>query len=318
MKNNNFYRNDATKENHTELVVNKLIDVLIDSEFTVSSEFAYNLLLDILTIKDSYGIDVFSTNTSLQLDDYSISILEMAINNFLSQVDEFISEFDLEVDLDSLHQLMSILKANLKSLKISKDNNKVSFITIPVNEGTVLHHDINGENSLVSFNGVEYHLKSPHKHQFNLKHGSDIDKKTNAELILSELDKIENTLAYDPCIVKHTARHKPFQSEDGSQVKRNVQAGLRIQLNQYNDNAVSITGIYRKIGQVDQEVQTEYNNRKNVLDKMKNDPNISVQQCQEAYYGFKSHIIGAVYSSQLDKTGAIKQYMVCKDLINNL
>lgn len=290
-----------------EIIVNKLNDMILDEEYVD----ARGTLFELVELIDLYGNKVFELDEDLHFTFESILLFEKAVESFkenLKVLEQDFSDLDLEYQfiLDNLENLLEFFRNE----RIAKNKNKTTFIAIPIGKTSALNYDIMGSNCNGKFAGVDCSLKSPHKFKFDLSRPSQIKGKSNGQIILSELDKIENVLEYDACIVNHTGQRRPFQSEGSTQVKRNTAACTRIQINQYGENVVAICGIYHKVGRNDDEVQSEYETRKEVLEHMSKDKNIDIEMCKKAYYDFKKEVIMSVYQKDITRAQAICEYLI--------
>lgn len=290
-----------------EIIVNKLNDMILDEEYVD----AKGTLFELVELIDLYGNKIFELDDDLHFTFESISLFEKAVESFkenLKVLEQDFTDLDLEYQfiLDNLENLLEFFRNE----KIIKDRKKTTFIAIPIGKSSALNYDIMGSNCNDKFAGMDCGLKSPHRFKFDLSRPSQIKGKSNGQIILSELDKIENVLEYDACIVNHTGQRRPFQSEGGTQVKRNIAACTRIQINQYGENVVAICGIYHKVGQNDDEVQSEYETRKEVLEHMSKDKNIDIEMCKKAYYDFKKEVIMSVYQKDITRAQAICEYLI--------
>ena len=289
-------------------VFKALNDIILD-HIEDDSLTAKSMALSILDLKDESGKDIFKLDNNYQFDAASLRIFELARKQFEDTILECKDILEAE-DLVKIQSTLNLLEKTLKVERIVKPMTKVRFITIPVKGKSALENDLDGKATLVEFAGKKHMLTSPHRFEFKLSHPSEVSGLKNGEMILKELAKIENVLAEDPCIVKHTGKKMPFQSEYGSQVKKFTSSELRIMLNQYGTNTVMISGIFHKVGQNDESVQNEYKNRQSIIDDMKNDLNVSVEECEKLYYDFKLELIKGLYGDKISTMEAVHRYML--------
>lgn len=297
------------------------IEGLLENMLIDNDSFEMDSLLESLTeLKDLNGKKILKLDDDLHFNKESIEILNKAIEGFKKTLEIFKKDYsDLEVYYDEVKENLNEITEFFKKNTLTKKENSeepVIFITIPIGDKTSLDYDIAGESVKVEFNGKQTQLNSPHDYEFSLAMPSPINGRKNVDVLLSELETIEARLSSDPCIINHTGAHRPFQSEDGSQVKRNTRACTRIQLNQYGPRIIAIPGIYHKVGQIDNEVQREYNCRKEVLDNLKADKKYSIEECSRLYNKFKLKLITEKYGKNVNETLAMCRYIIAKETKN--
>ena len=289
-------------------VFKALNDIVLD-QIEDDGLTAKSMALSILDLKDDSGKDIFKLDNNYQFDSASLKIFEESRKQFEDTCRECKDILSAE-DMVKIISTLNMIEKTLRVDRIIKPLTKVRFITIPVKGKSALENDLDGKAALVEFAGKKHMLTSPHRFEFKLSHPSEVSGLKNGEMILKELAKIENVLAEDPCIVKHTGKKMPFQSEYGSQVKKFTSSELRIMLNQYGTNTVMISGIFHKVGQNDESVQNEYKNRQDIIDDMKDDLNVSVEECEKLYYDFKLELIKGLYGDKVSTMEAVHRYML--------
>ncbi len=312
--------NDYTKyltESRINTVVLKLSDIVFDDEIYLDKNNIIDYILSIMDLVDESGKKIFKLDDNYHFDKQSNIIFKEARKNFEKECEECKDIISKE-NIDSIKSILDLMEKVIESEEILKPKTKVKFITIPISKNeSILDYDISGRGTDIIVSGKKYQTKPPHKYEFNLLMPSPVTGKSNAEVLLKELEQIEKVLSSDPCIVKHTGSHQPFQSEGSSQVKRNVAAATRIQLNQFGENIVAISGIFHKEGQNDLSVQSEYETRKDILKGLKDDINLNISACEKTYYNFKLKLIRSLYSSKIEELNGVYRYMIMKTMEND-
>ena len=295
---------------NADILVFKLSDMILENDTIIDKSNIIDIALEILDLVDDNGRKIFKLDNEFKFDKYSILIFKKARERFSEECKSCSDIIDAEAK-ERIDKTLDLIEYTLENENIIKSSNKVRFITIPTQDDkSLLDYDIDGKGVNLEFGKEKYQTKAPHKYEFRLSQPSEINGQKNAEVILKELEQIEKVLSSDPCIVKHTGKHQPFQSEGSSQVKRNVAACTRIQINQFGENIVAISGIFHKEGQNDLALQSEYEVRKDILSSMKKDLNININECEKKYYEFKTRLIKNLYGSKLYGMTSIYRYML--------
>lgn len=306
-------------ERQSDIVTKALIELLVDDDLADKENINWKELGEkILSLKDDYNNDIFGfIEGTYAYDSDSLAVMNLAFDRFKKESEDYL---ELELINEKTYQAMNEFMDNIKnSFKFNKRMNKqkiVSFMTIPEDQGkSVLYNDLHGKNSFLSYkssdgNSKKLTMSSPHHHDFT----SGYSKKVLAKLILDELNKIEDRLKSGDNLASVCKSHQSFQSEDGTYVKRNTREKIRIQLQQFDDKIV-ISGIYYKQSKgaksnTDNDVQSEYVTRKEVLKEIRQNSDIDIDECIKAYMDFKADIIRMTYEDDLDKVQAMKKYMI--------
>ena len=71
-----------------------------------------------------------------------------------------------------------------------------------------------------------------------------------------------------------------------------------------------ISGIFHKVGQNDESVQNEYKNRQSIINDMKDDLNVNIEDCEKLYYDFKLSLIKGLYGDKVSTMEAVHRYML--------
>lgn len=325
----NYMPRDDFIKYQVELVLKKLSDLLLDDEILSDKDINTNLLcIELLSLKDDYDNNIFGYDENYHFDKESREVMEKSFEKFLLDCQEFL-EIDLisEVTFDNICYIQEIIVEMFNFDKIIENSKLTSFCCIPVSKNeSVLDFDLIGKNSRLSYQYMQdldkktisertFDFHSPHNHDFT----KEKSKKELAVLILKELEKIEGRLANGENLVSICRKKGEFQSENGTYVKRNLDEKIRIQLHQYGNDKIVITGIYYKESKgsksdTDSVVQNEYENRKKILSLISADKQVTDEDFVISYQNFKAKLINYVFGDDMTEIEAVRNYMLLKSI----
>ncbi len=284
----------------------------------IPKESIIEVLYKLLSKKDEFGNKYFKLDKEFNYTKESKVLLEAAIKETRNDLDLALSFLDItQITKEKIDVILTKMIEIVNNDKvILQSTDKVIFATIPAvskdGKTSVLDYDLVGENSVAIVNNEERKLNSPNKHKFI--EGKPSDKKT-IEHILDEFSSIEKATKYgDPLSKVCTGRG--FKSEDKAYIKRDTAQCTRIPIGKSGDTII-ISGVFYKIGQIDNKVQSEYGNRTATwTDMMKENPKKILVDGRNAYTKTKQNLIKALYVGKLDEVEAIHKYLVAKVIEN--
>ncbi len=288
-------------------VANLFVDIfLVDGNEELSSSTVIDSAIELLNLVDENGNNFFTLDSNYNFDDDSVELLRRSMEEFLDTYNECKELFQ---DESKIRTIMTLVEEVVKTKDVIIPKNKISFITIPVDEkSSILDYDVAGKNAVIKNGDKEFKTNAPSNYVFNLSEPCEASSKTNAEHILSELEQLENALKYGDNPTTLVKSHSPFQTENKTFVRRNTSACTRIPFERFNDDNIIVYGIFHKYGQKDDDVQNEYGNRHSIISQL--DSEQLIEDGKKAYAKFKGKLIKALYSDKLTEVEAIHTYLV--------
>ena len=307
--------NNIKDENYLKYVSESLTSLLSDILLSDSISLSGNSIIEasnrILNLSDEAGNPYFRLDSNYNFDQNSKELLKMSFEKFKEELSVWKELLGDEVDIVKINNAMKLIEETVYTDNIFLRPSKVSFITLPVNDKSILDYDIMGKNATFEIGKETFKTNAPNNYKFGLNSIAVSGHKTNAEHILSELESIEDALKDGQEPVVLSKKHSPFQTEHSTFVRKNRAACTRIPFEKYGEDNIIIFGIFHKEGNNDDDVQDEYDNRHEILSKIPDKEKL-IKEGKRAYLRFKGKLISAIYGDKLETKNAILQYLLEK------